>query len=268
MRGYVQVDRLARHHFDVLIHDGAKHLDLAPRVEVEAGEIGHDLVRGRGADHIGDRHLVVAHGDIFLHDLHRVWRDEQAYGRIRAGRCRQRVHRVVEPGLRVAQDVHASDLGTGTVVGMLADRQIPEVDILSCLDDLLDGPRLDQLIPPGRLTKPIGERLEVVRFGHTEGTRPQRAMLEHDVEHAVAGLLDDVFEQDRRLALGRQGPDVFDAYRFGNPGDDVGVGLEVATQVFVEHEIPAVAGFRGRRDINLGTRHWPNLQMISLDCPA
>ena len=76
LRRHRQLDRLARHHLNIPVHDGADHFHLAPHVQVQAGKIAHDLVGGRDSKNEGDRHLVFAHRSILIHDDMRVRSNE------------------------------------------------------------------------------------------------------------------------------------------------------------------------------------------------
>ena len=56
------------------------------------------------------------------------------------------------------------------------------------------------------------------------------AVLHQDVAEPEARLFDDVLEQDRLVALRRQCADIVDTHRLVDPGDDVGIGLQIAAQ--------------------------------------
>jgi hypothetical protein len=74
------------------------------------------------------------------------------------------------------------------------------------------------------------QRLQIILARDAEGACLQGAVFHQDVAQAKAGLLDDLLEQDRGIDLGGERADVVDRYRLADASDDVGVGLEIATQ--------------------------------------
>ena len=107
---YAQINRLARHHLDILVHDRADHFHLSPDIHVHAGEIGHDLKSRVNAENDGDGHFGQTHVAVFLHDDVGVRRRETHEAVARPDRGRPRMRRIVKPGLRVLHDIHRRDI--------------------------------------------------------------------------------------------------------------------------------------------------------------
>ena len=229
-----QVDRLAWHHLDIAVHDGADHLHLAPHVHVQAGEIGHDLVGRRHAEDEGDRHLVFAHRAVLVHDDVRMRRDEADQSAPRADRIGAGMAGIVEAGLRIADDVHRGHVGRFVLVLVARDRKGRPVDLVARANDLLDRAALDVLEAARRLAQPESKRLQIILRRHAERARLRATVLHQDVAQAETRLLDDVLEEDRLVALRRKRADVVHTDRLGDARDNVGIGLEIVAKRRVE----------------------------------
>ena len=229
-----EIERLARHHLDIAVHDGADHLHLAPRIHVKTGEVGHDLVGRRDAEDERDRHVFRAHLAVFAHDDVRVRRDEADEPATRTNRLGAGVTGVVEAGLGILDDVHRRHIRRGILVLVEWNRKLGPIGISAKLDDLLHRTGLHVLEAPRRLAQAIRERLEINRRIDAERTRLRAPVLDQDVAEPEARFADDILEQDRLIALRGQRADIVDPHRLGDARDDVGVGFKMPAQRCVE----------------------------------
>ncbi len=234
MGGDGQVDGLAGHHLDIDVHDGADHLHLAPQVHVQAGEITHDFICRRDAEDDGDRHLGRSLLDVFLHDRMGVGCDKADQTCARADGLRSRVAGIVEPGLRILDDIHGGDQGLGLVLGMDGDRQFEPVHVIAGPDHFFHRAGVDIHQAPGRFAQALGEGGQVVFLGDAQGPALGPAALDQHIAKAEAGMLLDVFEQDRAFALRRQGADIVDGDRLVDHRQDILVGLQISAKVLIQ----------------------------------
>ena len=161
-------------------------------------------------------------------------RDEADQSTARPDRVGAGVTGVVKAGLGVADDVHRRDIRRLVLVLVEGDRQLGPIGLVVQLDHLLHRAGLDVLEPARRLAQPVGERVADNPRANAERARLRAAVLDQDIAQSKAGLLDDVLEQDRLVALRRQRADVVHPDRLGDAGDDVGVGFKIPAQRCVE----------------------------------
>ena len=100
-----------------------------------------------------------------------------------------------------------------------------------------------------RLAQPEGERAQILVGLDTKRACLRAARLHQDVAQPEAGLLDDVLEHNRLIALGGERADVGHVDRLGNARDDVGIAGEKAAQRRIER----LSG--RRRPVADGERH-------------
>ena len=178
-----------------------------------------------------DGHGPAPHAAVLGHDDLRMRGDEAREPPARPHRVGAGVGGVVEPGLRVLHDVHRGDVGILLDVGVKRHRQPGEIRPFTDQFHFLDRPGLHRHQPPRRQPQPPGKGGQVFLRRDPEGARLQPAVLDQDVAHAETGVFHDVLEQDRPLALGREGAHVVDAHRLADDRHRVAVGVEEPAQV-------------------------------------
>ena len=134
------------------------------------------------------------------------------------------VGRVVEAGLRVADDVHRRDVALALFRRMNRHRQLEPVDLVSGPHDLLDraGRHVDEAAR--RFAQAPRQRRQIVLPRHAQRAALRPAVLDQDVAEPEVGVLGYVLEQDRPFRLRRQRADVVDRDRLLDRRQDIGVG--------------------------------------------
>jgi hypothetical protein len=185
-------------------------------------------------EHDHEWHARVAELAVLAHDDVGVRRDEARQPGAGPADDGAGVRGVVKARFRVHHDVHRGDVGRGLLLAVDGNRQLRPVHFVTLELLFLHRPVADVHETARWQAQPVGEGAKIVLARDPEGTRLQLAVLHQNVAQAKAGLLDDILEEHGVVALRRERRDVLQAHRLRDPGDDVGVGREIAPQVLVE----------------------------------